>query len=97
MHLLELLDECHSREDLNLHGLKKLNLKKLILKQLMSKLFKFPNQTGCRFCIQQKKAEGICEYKPFYWSQQIPVMEGRNLNSHLFEESYPAVYIAFGS
>lgn len=56
MHLLELLDECHSREDLNLHGLKKLNLKKLILKQLMSKLFKFPNQTGCRFCIQQKKS-----------------------------------------
>lgn len=51
MHLLELLDECHSREDLNLYGLKKLNLKKLILKQLMSKLFKFPNQSGCRLCI----------------------------------------------
>lgn len=51
MHLLEFLDECHSREDLNLYGLKKLNLKKLILKQLMSKLFKFPNQSGCRLCI----------------------------------------------
>lgn len=51
VHLLELLDKCHSREDLNLYGLKKLNLKKLILKQLMSKLFKFPNQSGCRLCI----------------------------------------------
>lgn len=51
MHLLELLDECHSRKDLNLYGLKKLNLKKLILKQLMSKLFKFPNQSDCRLCI----------------------------------------------
>lgn len=51
MHLLELLDECHSRKDLNLYGLKKLNLKKLILKQLTSKLFKFPNQSGCGLCI----------------------------------------------
>lgn len=51
MHLLEFLDKCHSREDLNLCGLKKLNPKKLILKQLMSKLFKFPNQNGCRLCI----------------------------------------------
>lgn len=45
MLMLELLGWCQGREALNLYGLKKLNLKKLIPKKLILKPFKFPNQS----------------------------------------------------